>query len=119
MMTYMTTGDFNLGRLGQLRGTMSAENFQRLVGLFVVDLSDRLAMLDDALRGADRAGIRAAAHAIRGLSGNMGADALSAEAGKMEEMALVAEIPALQAAFDIVLILAMAAQGELDAIRTG
>lgn len=83
----MMDSGFDPDRLGPLRAAMSPEDFQHLVHLFAGDLGLRLAMLDDALRGDDRAAVHATAHAIRGLAGNMGADALARHAADLEEAA--------------------------------
>lgn len=105
---------FDASRLEALRGTMTAENFARLVRLFAADLALRLGLLDEAIKGEDQAGTRAAAHAIRGLAANMGAVALSAQAAAIETEADTATTAEQAALFETLLGEAMAAQLALD-----
>lgn len=105
---------FDASRLEALRGTMTAENFIRLVQLFGADLALRLGVLDEALRADDRDAVRATTHAIRGLAGNMGALALADIASAMEADAAAADRAMQAARFETLLDEAMAAQTALD-----
>jgi len=115
----MTSSGFDPDRLGPLRDTMSPDDFQHLVQLFAQDLGLRLTMLDDALRSDDRAGVQASAHAIRGLAGNMGADALARHAAELEAVAHDVGHEALAQGFALLLDAATRAQAGLEAMLEG
>lgn len=115
----MTDPGFDPDRLGPLRAAMSPNDFQRLVHLFAGDLGLRLTMLDDALRGDDRAAVQASAHAIRGLAGNMGADALARHAADLEAAAHAVGHEALALGFAQLLDAATRAQAGLETMLEG
>jgi PAS domain S-box-containing protein len=60
---------------------------QRLVNSFSQDAPDKLANLGQLIRAADCAGIRAAAHALKGAAANLSARALKELAVQMQEAA--------------------------------
>lgn len=65
--------------------TMGDKEFAReLAGVFVDDTRNQLANLHDALRLGDRPRVGALAHRIKGSSGNMGAEYLSAACAELE-----------------------------------
>jgi len=105
---------FDASRLEALRGTMTAENFSRLVRLFAADPALRPGLLDEAMRADDRGAVQAVAHAIRGLSGNMGAAALASLAAEMEADCQSIDRAAQTAQFEAMLGQAAAARAALD-----
>ncbi len=61
------------------------ELLREMVGLFLEEAPQRLAALRDALARADAAGLRAAAHSLKGGLATLGADAAAALARELEQ----------------------------------
>lgn len=115
-MKDMTETAFNPGQLGMLRGSMSGDDFRHLVHLFAQDLGQRLDLLETALLAGDRAEIAVTAHSIRGLAGNMGAQALAQHAAALEDAAPGSEAGALAAGFARLRDAALGARRGLEAM---
>ena len=60
------------------------ERLVKLIGLFLVDIPDRIRDIHDACEKQDYERVRECAHAIKGVAGNLGADKLSAVAAAIE-----------------------------------
>lgn len=74
--------------VAQLRGTIGDDPdfIVELYGIYIDDARNRLANLDSALVAANPNRIEAAAHALKGSSGNVGAERMSELASKLEKI---------------------------------
>ena len=62
-------------------------SFADIVGEFVEGLGDRLATMEEAIRGGDFEALRAAAHQLKGSGGGYGYPILTERAGSLEQLA--------------------------------
>ncbi len=77
----------NLARLGDTFGD-DPEFLIEMYGIYVDDAGHRLAELDAALSPADTKKIESVAHALKGASGNVGAERMSNLAAELEKVDL-------------------------------
>lgn len=81
------------GTLDELRETLGAEACAELVTAFVDTVQTRLDDLDSALRSKDWQAMRSLAHALTGVSLNLGAERLAALARALEETCMAGDAP--------------------------
>ena len=74
-------------RMRRLEGELGRASTERLGRLFLIDLADKRARLEVALRTQDGPELVAAAHAIRGSAANLGAQALADACAALEARA--------------------------------
>lgn len=74
-----------LREIGALPGRDGGTLLDELILTYLVSAAECLAQLRDAAGRGDAAGVRAAAHRLKGSAGNFRAVALSTEAGAREE----------------------------------
>jgi len=79
--------------LDELRETLGAQAYAELVTAFVDTAQIRLDSLDSALRAQDWRTVRSLAHALAGVSLNLGAERLAALARALEEACLAGDAP--------------------------
>lgn len=75
----------NLARLGDVFGD-DPGFLAEMYGIYVDDARNRLAELDAALGASDAKKVKAAAHTLKGASGNVGAERMSALAAELEQI---------------------------------
>ncbi len=75
----------NLARLGDTFGD-DTEFVTEMYGIYVGDAGNRLSELDSAIAAADPEKIGEVAHALKGSSGNIGAERMSALAAELERV---------------------------------
>ncbi len=75
----------NLARLGDIFGD-DPGFLAEMHGIYVDDAHNRLAELDAALGASDAKKVKAAAHTLKGASGNVGAERMSALAAELEQI---------------------------------
>ena len=73
---------------------------QEVLRVFQETMPQRIRELKEALSVGDAPAVRMAAHAIKGMAGNIGAMALSALAGEMETAAHAGDLDAMRARLD-------------------
>ena len=99
----------NLARLGDTFGD-DPEFLTEMYGLYIEDASGRLAELDSALAGDDAEKVKSIAHTLKGSSGNVGAERMSALAAELERIDSTQDRPKVQE-------LAAALHIEFDAVQ--
>jgi|SaaInl74LU_5_DNA_1037368.scaffolds.fasta_scaffold43618_2 HPt (histidine-containing phosphotransfer) domain-containing protein len=88
-MEYVTTSrliiwnrDAALARLGNNESLL-----EKIVVMFLEQISNKLVSLQEAVNAKDTDSIRFVSHAIKGISGDVGADALHHQASHLEDLA--------------------------------
>jgi signal transduction histidine kinase/CheY-like chemotaxis protein len=104
-------------RLGGLRAILSASILQGLVEECLVDLSDRLRALREALRRADRDAVIAQAHAMAGMAAEYGMATLESRLRAMMQIARDDLLSAATLAEALEADLARAARALRDALQ--
>ncbi len=100
----------NLARLGDTFGD-DPEFLTELYSIYVEDACGRLSTLDSALADNDSEKIESVAHALKGSSGNVGAERMSALAAELERVDTAQDPPQAQD-------LAAALHTEFEAVQT-
>jgi len=91
------SGDFNRAAWSELCGLFDAAGVARLAGALIDDLPVQRARIAAAIRDADLAALRQVAHALRGVSLQLGATALAGQWASVEQSAGAGEVePALR-----------------------
>ena len=72
------------------------EGFAALLDAYLDDSERRMGEIGDALDSGDLERLRTAAHALKGSSANVGAEALAALCGELEDSAAVQAVDALR-----------------------
>jgi HPt (histidine-containing phosphotransfer) domain-containing protein len=74
---------------------------RELAGLFLEDSSKWMGQIREALRAGDAAGLRRAAHTLRGSVSSFGARPSEEAAGRLEELARDGDLPAAAEGFRV------------------
>ena len=86
MLKSQATCDFDWQQLNQLAG--EAADFEaELLAIFLQDAESSVGEIENAIAVKDILAIEEAAHSLRGASANVGAKALAAVAGQLEQVA--------------------------------
>ena len=72
------------------------ERIDKLIDLFMANMPERMALLEQSLIDQDLEQAQYAAHAMKGVSGNLGALALAACVGKLEAHAIAGDLTAAE-----------------------
>lgn len=79
--------DAALARLGN-----NAALLEKIVTMFLEQITNKLSSLQEAVNANDADNIRFVSHAIKGISGDVGAEALHHEASRLEDLARSGDI---------------------------
>ena len=99
----------NLAQLGDTFGD-EAEFLAEMYGIYVEDAGNRLAELDSALAADDSEKVKSTAHTLKGSSGSVGAERMSALAAELEQVDCAQDRPQVQD-------LAAALHAEFEAVQ--
>lgn len=93
------TDTINESLISELKELM-AEDFPVLIETYITDSDERISSLQTALAQADSQSVRELAHAFKGSSSNLGADALAKICFQLETMGRNAELNGSDEVYD-------------------
>jgi PAS domain S-box-containing protein len=84
----------NLNRLKELQSVLGEPDgfLQELIDIFLSEVPKRLESIEQALQSGDAEGVQAAAHTLKGMAGNLGADQLTQLSSLLEQAGINGEL---------------------------